>query len=147
MINTFNDVMQKISVLKSFMNFHQLEVFATLYHSIERQFFIDKLNELVNTVNTMPKTYEQDGKGDEAVAYLHYFKNGSDWYITEKDMYGDDQQHQAFGFAILNGDIEMAEKGYISIVELLENQVELDLYFTPTSIKVIKSKVEYSEEV
>lgn len=64
----------------------------------------------------MPKTYEQDGKGDQATAHLHYFLNGSDWYITEKDMDGGIQQ--AYGYAILNGDDECAEVGYISIEEL-----------------------------
>ena len=51
----------------------------------ERDFFFDKLSEYADRVRTMPKTYEQDGKGLDAIAYLHYFNGGADWYITEKD--------------------------------------------------------------
>lgn len=43
----------------------------------------EKLLELAHRVATMPVTYAQDGKGDEAIVYLHYFHGGSDWYITE----------------------------------------------------------------
>lgn len=89
------------------------------------------------TVATMPVTHEQDGKGDEATVFLHYFNAASDWYITEKDV--DGGVDQAFGFAILNGDTENAELGYISIRELVANGVELDLHFSPVSLGSIKS--------
>ena len=89
------------------------------------------------TIAAMPVTYEQDGKGDEATVFLHYFNAGSDWYITEKD--ADGGVDQAFGFAILNGDTENAELCYISIRELVANGVELDLHFSPASLGSIKS--------
>ncbi len=63
-------------------------------------------------------------------AVLHYFGRGGDWYIIERD--STDEQHQAFGIACLTG--EYPEKGYISIAELLENSVELDLHWTPKTI-------------
>lgn len=103
----------------------------------EGQFFIDKMEELKNLFVTMPKTYEQDGKGKDAIAYLHYFKNGCDWYITERDM--EQEQLQAFGLACLNGDYP--EIGYISIVELLSVGAELDLYWTPKTIKEIEKEI------
>lgn len=42
---------------------------------------------------TTPDLYEQDGKGDAAIVYAHYFVGGCDWLITEYDpatarMYG-----------------------------------------------------------
>ena len=61
-----------------------------------------------------------DGKGDDAVVYLHYFRGGMDWYITEKDM--EEEQHQAFGLADLGYGGEL---GYISIQELIDNGVSL----------------------
>jgi hypothetical protein len=63
-----------------------------------------------------------------ALARLHYFIGGCDWWIVEKDADPDHAgQVQAFGVA----DLGMgAELGYISIPELLENGAELDLYFT-----------------
>ena len=39
---------------------------------------------------------------------------GSDWYVTEYSP----EEKVCFGFAILNGDIQNAEWGYISLQEL-----------------------------
>ena len=82
---------------------------------------------MLATFETMPKTYEQDGKGEQAVVWLHYFSPSADWYITERDM--EEEQHQAFGLADLFGD--GGELGYISIAELIANGVELDLHWDP----------------
>lgn len=101
-------------------------------------FYTHRILDLANQIETMPKTYEQDGMGDEAIAHLHYFSGSSDWYITEKDMDGGVQQ--AFGYAILNGDEEMAGLGFISIEELTSHGVELDLHFTPCTLATIKAK-------
>jgi len=102
----------------------------------EGEFFQAKLQELEQVFTTMPKTYETDGQGYQAVAYLHYFSSNSDWWITELDM--EDEQLQAYGLACLNGDWMNAEMGYISLQELVEHNVELDLYWTPKTIKEIK---------
>jgi len=99
----------------------------------------DIIEEVYKTITTMPKTYETDGQGSEAIAHLHYFKGGSDWYIIENDK--EKVPKQAFGFTVLNGDYENAELGYISITELVKNDIELDLYFNPKSIKEIKENV------
>jgi hypothetical protein len=85
-----------------------------------RRFFIEKIFESRDLVNSMPKTYKQEGKGDEAVIYLHYFKGSRDWWVTEKDC--EFMQHQAFGLADFGYG---AGYGYISIEELIENGVEL----------------------
>lgn len=45
------------------------------------------------------------------------------------------EQHQAFGAANLGYG---AELGYISIEELKENNVELDLYWTPKPLSQIE---------
>lgn len=96
-------------------------------------------------IENMATTYEQDGLGDDAIVALHYFKHSADFWITEKDMgdaiTGDTRQIQAFGIANLEGTgIGEGELGYISIEELLDNNVELDLYFTPATIRELKSK-------
>lgn len=101
----------------------------------EWQFFADKMKELAGVIAAMPKTYDQDGKGDEAVAHLHYFRGAADWYITEKDMEGRGTE-QAFGLADLYGD--GGELGYISIIELTEAGVELDFHFEPKTIGQIR---------
>ena len=103
----------------------------------ERDFFVEKLREIAHTFDTMPKTYEQDGLGMmEAIAHLHYFKGGMDWWITERDSDQDGEgQIQAFGLADLGYGGEL---GYISIAELIQNGVELDLYFTPCKLSELK---------
>lgn len=110
----------------------------------EGKYFKEMIIELEQRIEAMPKSYETDGRGDEAIATLHYFKNGSDWWITEKDAGSSDDEEQgvqvqAFGFACLNGDTDNAELGYISIAELIKYGVELDLYWTPKTIGAIKA--------
>lgn len=106
----------------------------------EKQFFFDKVVEMAGIISAMPKTYEQDGMGDAAIAHLHYFKGGADWYITEKDM--EAEQLQAFGLADIGYGGEL---GYISIVELAESGVELDFHWKPKTIAEINGKKEISE--
>ena len=120
-----------------FIGRNQLRAIRDARKGEEREFFVDKLIELGGIVETMPKTYDQDGLGDQAVAHLHYFSPSADWYITEKDAGTPDEpgQHRAFGLADLGYGGEL---GYISIVELLENNVELDLYFTPCKLAEIR---------
>lgn len=127
-----------------FMSRQQWQFVKQLACGEEKQFFYDKMVELANLIAGMPQTYDQDGAGDNAFAYLHYFKGGCDWYITEKDKGSDDdepqdrgKQHQAFGLANLGYGPEL---GYISIQELLDNNVELDFHFSPKTIATIKGR-------
>lgn len=100
------------------------------------------LENLAKVIGAMPVTYEQNGKGDDAIAHLHYFAPNADWYITEKDM--EDDTPQAYGLVRL-GD-NYPESGYISIDELCQIKgVELDLWFTATNLKTIKKKISSAE--
>ena len=123
-------------MIENFICRSQLLILQSNTKGEEGEFFNSKIKELKNLFETMPKTYEQDGKGKDAIAYLHYFKNGCDWYITERDM--EQEQLQAFGLACLNGDYP--EIGYISIVELLSIGAELDLYWMPKTIREIEKE-------
>ena len=117
--------------LQNFISNPQYQVLNELSNSSgEGQYFKDKLKEIQNTISTMPQTYETDGQGYDAIAYLHYFKGGGDWYIVEKDM--QDEQLQAYGLVNLGYGAELV---YISIEELIGNNVEMDLYFEPMKIK------------
>ena len=112
----------------------------------EGDYFRTMLKTLADSIAAMPVTYQQDGKGDEAVVHLHYFSPSSDWWITERDAGSPDdaepgRQDQAFGFTRLNQDTENAELGYISIAELLRCRVELDLYWTPKPLGEIKERL------
>lgn len=120
--------------LKPFMGKAQLDTVREMAQGEESVWFITRMVELAALVCSMPKTYEQDGKGDQAIASLHYFTGGCDWYITEKGM--EAEQLQAFGLANLGYGGEL---GYISIVEILEAGAELDLHFSPKTLQQIKA--------
>jgi hypothetical protein len=108
----------------------------------------ETLEQLKDIIKRMPKTYETEKTPiNEKIVYLRYFYGQSDWYIVEKDMIEEEQQ-QAFGYAILNGDMQNAEWGYISIEELkATNRIELDFYFTPIKFGELKKEWEEDEEV
>jgi len=122
-----------IHQLKGFIGRNQLAAIDAGVWGEERQFFYDKLVEMAQVVTTMPVTYQTDGQGLDAVVQLHYFVAGCDWFITERDC--ESEQFQAFGKADLGYGGEL---GYISIVEILENGGELDLHWTPKTLKEIK---------
>jgi hypothetical protein len=122
-------------ILKNFIGRNQLKCISEAGHEEEGDFFKSKMAKLNALFCAMPRIYETDGQGDEAIAYLHYFNSDSDWYITERDF--SSIQHQAFGLAV----VFETELGYISIEELIRNNVELDLYWTPVTLKTIKAKV------
>ncbi len=128
---TREEAQNALRFLQGFISHAQLAAIAAGMRGEEQQHFFDKVVEMERLIRTMPKTYEQDGAGDEAIAHLHYFLNGFDWYITERDM--EREQLQAFGLACM-GEEEM---GYINIVELIRHGAELDLYFEPRSLRKI----------
>lgn len=129
--------------LRGFLGLGQLHTLAeNCKRSEERQFFRAKMCEMAALIEAMPKTYEQDGKGDAAIVTLHYFTGGCDFYITEKDAGSPDDapeqfQSQAFGLADLGYGPEL---GYISLPEILDAGAELDLYFTPRTLGSVRMK-------
>lgn len=136
-----SELSKKLEAIKGFMGEAQYSILKSAISKPDNE-FEDVINELYQTITTMPRTYEQDGKGNAAVAYLHYFKGNSDWWITEKDM-GTEQQ-QAFGLASMNG--YEPELGYISIEELKSVNAELDFYWTPKTIGEIKGEEKEEDE-
>jgi hypothetical protein len=133
------EAIEAIKALREFMPSTQINIIVDAMRHDEKQFFFNKVCELAELIKNMPVTYGQDGKGNQAIAYLHYFRGGTDWYITEKDKgsHEDQRQVQAFGLADLGYGGEL---GYISIVELLENKIELDMYFAPAALENIKER-------
>lgn len=125
--------------LKDFQQFVGRSQKAALRHALkgeEWRWFQGRLIDMAGVVAQMPTTYKSAGTGLEKIAYLHYFKGGCDWYIIEKDSDEDGEgQRQAFGMADLG--VGEPEMGYIDIVELLANGVELDLHFEPKALSEI----------
>lgn len=98
--------------------------------------FDAKIDAVHQLVHTMPKTYEQNSLGEQAIVYLHYFGGSADAFITERD--SESEQHQAFGLMDLFGD--GGELGYISLPEITESGMELDLYWTPKTLAEIRKE-------
>lgn len=138
LMTKIEQVIPVIGVVAGFINPSQMRVMADACRGEEREFFKSKILELFNTISTMPKSYQTDGQGDKAIAFLHYFKNGFDWYITELDKDEDGEgQIQAFGLV----NMFETELGYINIEELRQNGVELDLHWTPKSLAEVRKEL------
>lgn len=73
----------------------------------------------------------------------HFFLAGNDWYVAEYDP----EDQLIFGYAILNGDYQNAEWGYVDYRELKDIKVhgfeiDRDLYWKPTKAGEIEKIVE-----
>jgi len=128
-MNRLAEATAALNDLARFIGRSQMKAVRILLRGEEGQFFIDKVCKLRDLIAILPKTYEQEGKGDSAVIYLHYFIGNCNWYIIEKD--SEQEQLQTFGIADLGYG---PEYGYISIEELLENGVELDFHYEPRTV-------------
>jgi len=129
---------KKLNKIKDFFNYSELQVVKS--NVIE---FSDSIIDLYNNIKDIPELGTTDGV-EEKIAYLHYFSSSSDWYIIELgkgDIFDDDNdmQKEAFGYAILNGDMQNSEYGYMNIDEI-KKYAELDLHFNPTSLNKIIDK-------
>ena len=120
----------------------QIESLNQIFRGEESMFALETVIKLSDTFQTMHKTCEQDGMGKKAIAHLHYFTGGMDWYITEKDM--GDEQIQAFGSANLG---HGAELGYINLEELAANNVEIDFHFDPVPLGVALGEVSHDDSI
>ena len=125
---------QTLSTLRRIIPIHQFQDINALMRGEEREWFAEKLVELEHVFNTMPKTYEAEDAGGDAIVHLHYFSSGGDWWITERDQ--EYAQQQAYGLA----DMGYREMGYIDIVGLIRSpHVELDLHWKPIPVKELLS--------
>ncbi|WP_202783971.1 DUF2958 domain-containing protein, partial [Bathymodiolus thermophilus thioautotrophic gill symbiont] len=130
---------QKLKKIKPFLPKQQYSVVSSDVDGSEYE-FKDVVNRLFKAISTMPEVYDptekdkDEGKDEDedTIAYLHYFQGGSDWFITKKA--SDENQRLAFGYAVLNDDLEMAELGYISIEELKGLNIDLDFHFEPATL-------------
>lgn len=127
-------ILKQAALLRHFIPKRQYAAIMRFSMGEEGEWFTSKLDEIARILETMPRVYQQSKLGDQAVAYLHYFAGGCDWWITERDKTS--AQHQAFGLANLGYGGEL---GYVSIAEMLDVPVvEIDLHWKPKTIAEIK---------
>lgn len=134
-----SEIVKSLPLLRKFVCDAQLVTLGHALRSEEKEYFEDMILSLTQRLKTIPMTYQQDGLGDEAIVYLHYFNDGSDWFITEKDQ--EEDQYQAFGFVSLGCCPDGAEAGYISIEELKNLNVELDLHWEERTLREAKERL------
>jgi hypothetical protein len=88
----------------------------------------------------IPRLYETEPIPlKDKIIYLHFFIGGCDWFVAEYD-----RDDLFFGYAILNGDQQNAEWGYISFSELksikisgIEIDCELEEQWQPKPVSQI----------
>ncbi len=88
----------------------------------------------------IPALYEKEHIPlKDKIVYAHFFIGGCDWWVLEFD--GIDT---FFAFAVLHGDLEMAEFGYVSFNELKSIridgylEVDCDLYWNPKPAREVE---------
>ncbi|HEY7824405.1 MAG TPA: hypothetical protein VIG24_16300 [Acidimicrobiia bacterium] len=134
----------------SFYSHQQVAVLVELVKGEEAAAIVETVNRVNKIIAEMPTTGQTEdperaktiellgGDPDDHVVYLHYFIAGCDWWIIEKDV--EDGVSQAFGYACMN-DPEMSELGYISITEITDLGAEMDLYWEPKLLSVVKKEL------
>ena len=135
---------ENLKKIQHFISGEQSNALQDIFKGEESEYAQDIVKTLSGIIENMPKSYEtEETDTPDKIVHLHYFLGGSDYYIIEKDKGSPDDvlkgiQQQAYGYAILNGDLINAEWGYISIAELIENNVELDLHWEPIKFCELK---------
>ena len=93
----------------------------------------------------LPKLYEQDGKGGDAIVYLKMFCPDSDWTFFATEFDGEDMF-----FGLVDGFEK--ELGYFSLKELqsvkgpLGLPIERDLYWQPKTLREIAPEMFLRDE-
>ena len=102
----------------------------------------------LDELKKLPGLYETEGTLlKEKLVREHFFLAGCDWWICEFD--GDDL---FFGYAVLNGDEENGEWGYVSFHELKSLkippglEVDRDLHWRPKPAGEIPQIKTYDRE-
>lgn len=145
---TIRETMAATKHLKNVMISYQQNALFGLENSEEKQSFIEKIKKLDQILVDATKIDDVTPVMDKIVK-MHFFYGDSHWYIfdyTPKDKV-------FFGYAILNGDTQMSEAGYISVDDLKSIKgMEMDFYFGQKELgKILHSQYpdefdEYSKE-
>lgn len=135
-----------VSLLGNFMPYAQRLALLDALRGEEGEAIAEVVMRAVNRIRGTPLTCQTEGEEtSEKLLHLHYFMGGVDAWIVERDVgegdteapgAGENDQIQAYGkITLFGGGWEEAEWGYISIYELIQYGVELDLYWEPKPVK------------
>lgn len=121
---------------KKFMPKHQQRVVSDMGEERE-----SVLGDVEAMLAKIPRSQENN---DDPIVFAHYFYGQSDWFVLEYLPDREDSDYDRFfGFTILNGDSQMAELGYMPVVEFANsNRVELDFYWKPKPLSEAKANAD-----
>lgn len=121
---------------KKFMPKHQQRVVSDMGE--ERESILGDVEAMLAKI---PWSQENN---DDPIVWAHYFYAQSDWFVLEYHADREDSDYDRFfGFTILNGDSQMAELGYMPVVEFANsNRVELDFYWKPKPLSEAKANAD-----
>ena len=129
---------QAFSQLRPYLFAGQLATLEQLSKGKEGEYFRGLVVALDAHIRSIPAMDQGPEVTNDSTVMLHYFYQGSDWYIFELQHVAEDDVVLGFGWAILGGDYQMAELGCISVSELLACGVELDLHFAPKTLGQVR---------
>lgn len=129
---------QAFSYLRPYLFAGQIAALERLSKGQEGEYFLRLVVDLAGRIRSVPAMDHGPEVTNDSPVMLHYFFQGSDWYIFELQHVEEDDVVLGFGWAILGGDYQMAELGYIGVSELLSCGVELDFYFPPKTLGQVR---------
>ena len=129
---------QAFSHLRPYLFAGQLAALEQLSKGEEGEYFLRLVVDLAARVRSIPALDQGPEVTNDSAVMLHYFFQGSDWYIFELQHIAEEDVVLGFGWAILGGDYQMAELGCIGVSELLACGVELDLHFAPRTLGQVR---------
>ena len=123
---------EELEICRKIIPANQYAYTLELTQGEEGDFYKQKLKDIAKITHKMTTNDElvnEDGSHNVA---FHYFVGNSDFYISQ--LYPDGT---AFGYTILNGDVEMAEWGYQNIEEIINvsQWIEMD-YHVPEGMTI-----------
>jgi hypothetical protein len=132
------DILPDIKYLKGFMGARQISALGkAMYKADQKDAAAWLIRTTADKIRNMPEPRDQEGKGNDAIVPLHYFNSSMDFWIIEKDDEDLQDQYRAYGCSNTGYGFE---EGYINIKELIDHNVELDLYWEPSTLRLVKEK-------
>ncbi len=114
---------------RGLINIRQAAAINHILRGEEGRGMLDILHHTAAQIIATPAIMANDGQGTGALARLHYFTAGCDWWISELDR----TSGEAFGLCDLG--MGFPELGSVYLSELISCGAELDLHFTPRPLR------------
>ena len=122
--------------LRPWLSKAQMYFFTMNLVGEEGGYYADKAVELRALIESVPALYHYEDSGEPAMARLHYFRGGTDFYLAETE----GASGASYGFGVLGGDYLNAELGYSRAIDLASVGLELDFHYKPEPLADIVAR-------